>query len=258
MTKKKNPIPGHFDYQTTHDPRVNDFTYTVPLGGAGNYYIAAHAVVNDQESVQTGNLNIPSGPGIDAYGPSSVYKAFNADWGKPIPAVGTWVHSSWPSITGATWISTSYYIGQLGGTISGSSWRMFHKEFELPASAFNISGSADVTADNAEEVYLNGSLAGSDGELQDPYQDDYEWNTILNYDLTSWLTPGVNEFDFIVRNYPGTNSPTGNPTGLIYDVNIEYQYDGNAETAWGDGCEGTSFPGKNWGTYFMYVVTGCE
>ncbi|MHC4754271.1 MAG: hypothetical protein ACYTBP_03930 [Planctomycetota bacterium] len=30
------------------------------------------------------------------------------------------------------------------------------------------------------------------------------------------------------------------------------------ETAWGDGCEGTSFPGKNWATYFIYTVLPCD
>jgi hypothetical protein len=30
------------------------------------------------------------------------------------------------------------------------------------------------------------------------------------------------------------------------------------ETAWADGCNGTSFPGKNWATYVMFMVQPCE
>lgn len=30
------------------------------------------------------------------------------------------------------------------------------------------------------------------------------------------------------------------------------------ETAWGDGCDGTSFPWKNWATYFTYKVGSCR
>lgn len=29
------------------------------------------------------------------------------------------------------------------------------------------------------------------------------------------------------------------------------------ETAWGDGCDGMSFPWKNWGTYFTYKIGTC-
>jgi len=53
-----------------------------------------------------------------------------------------------------------------------------------------------------------------------------------------------------------TGNDYNNPGGLIYEAEINYYVDG--ETAWGDGCEGISFPGKNWATYFSYTVEPCN
>ena len=258
QTKKGNPRPGQFDYQREYDPRVTEDLYVIPIEGDGTYYIAAHAVVIDQEMVISGNTSFHSGPGVDVYGPSDSYLGLgDPGWGDAIPAVATWEHGAWPWQEG-TWISTSYLIGEDGGSVPDSSWRWFHEEFELPYSAFNIWGTATATADNAEEVYLNGGLVGSDGEVQGAWVDNREWDTVLEYNLVTYLQPGVNQLDFIVRNYPGSSNPYSNPTGLIYEVTVDFQYDGNEETAWGDGCEGTSFPGNNWGTYFMFDVVGCD
>lgn len=59
-----NPIPGQFDYQTNHDPRVQTYTYTVAKSAiegfdtevSGSLVIAAHAAlvrIVDGEVVQT-------------------------------------------------------------------------------------------------------------------------------------------------------------------------------------------------------------
>lgn len=81
----------------------------------------------------------------------------------------------------------------------------------------------------------------------------YEWQTLVSYDITPYLTTGPNELDFIVRNYAlAGGTATSNPTGVTYRVDISYAFDGHEETAWGDGCEGISFDGKSWGTYFVY------
>ena len=46
QTKKGNPKVGRFDYQTEHDPVVNEFTYVIPLAGFDDVIVvAAHAVV---------------------------------------------------------------------------------------------------------------------------------------------------------------------------------------------------------------------
>lgn len=43
---------------------------------------------------------------------------------------------------------------------------------------------------------------------------------------------------------------------LTYEVTVDYYESG--ESAWGDGCGGTSFPRKNWATYFTYSANPCE
>jgi hypothetical protein len=167
-----------------------------------------------------GSVTVASRTGIDVYGPLDHYAALgDADWGSANPAVATWVHPSWPSIPGAVWISSSY---QVEAPYSANSWRWFHDEMTLPCTAYNIAASVVMaTADNAEEFYFNEVFVGSDGEVQGPFVDNYEWGTIVSYPISP--TPGVNKLDFIVRNYAGTNSQTGNPTGLIYKTTVDYE-----------------------------------
>ena len=48
QTKTGNPKIGNFDYSENHDPRVAEYTYTIPWDQSWNnldLYIAAHAVV---------------------------------------------------------------------------------------------------------------------------------------------------------------------------------------------------------------------
>jgi hypothetical protein len=166
------------------------------------------------------SLTLVSRAGITAYGPLDHYAAPQAaDWGTSNSAVATWFHPSWPSIPGATWVSTAYYVE---APYWANSWRWFHDEFELCAGAYNIQAGLGVaaTADNAEELYFNGVVVGSDGEVEGPFVDDHEWNTIIDYPITP--VPGMNTLDFIVRNYSGNDSPTDNPTGLLYRVELTY------------------------------------
>ncbi len=161
-------------------------------------------------SSETGSkeLILKSGPGVTAYGPLDHHVGIgDASWGTPTDAVLTWVHPSWPSIPGATWISTSYYRED----DAGDSWRWFHAEFILDFTAYNISnGKVSATADDAEELYFNGTFVGQDGS----------WGSIIDYPITPH--PVLNSFDFIVRNYGG-GSAQSNPTGLIYKVTVDYE-----------------------------------
>jgi hypothetical protein len=245
QTKKNNPIPGQFEYNDFHSGGTLYFLYTIPLSwpSGTELCIAAHASLGQEQE-----MIFYSGPGIDVYGPLTSYAPVgDAAWGTtPGSSVDTWTHPSWPTITGASWISNSYYIEE---PIAASTWRWFNHEFTVPG--YPLSGTIEVTADNAEDVYLNGILVGSDGEIQDPWADNHEWNTIIPYDI--YPLEGLNDLDIIVRNYPGSSSPTSNPTGLIYKVIINYLEKG--ETAWG---EGTQFPGKNWAMYFCYTVQAMQ
>jgi hypothetical protein len=149
---------------------------------------------------------------LDYYAPLS-----SPAWVNPEPAVITWKHPSWPTLDPASWISDTYYIE---GNIAGNTWRRFSKTVELCEGAYDISGEINATADNAEEAYVNGTLVGFDGETTGSFIDNHEWNTIQTYYFVASADTLI--FDFIVRNYSGTNSATGNPTGLIFNATVNY------------------------------------
>lgn len=233
QTKKGNPIPGQFDYEGEHDCEPY-FLYTIPLAGLNvELYIAAHAVVADT-SIEMEEI-VVSRPDIDVYGPLGVYADLgDLSWGSVNLAVAAWVHPSWPSILGATWISTAYYTEE---PVANNSWRWFHDEITLPEKGYYIAGSVVLaTADNAEEVYFNGVLIGSNNN----------WRVISNYPIVP--QPGLNTLDFIVRNSTGSSNPEYNPTGLIYKTTISYYPE---ESAWAGEIP---LPGNNWATCFTYVL----
>jgi len=170
----------------------------------------------------TSVMTIVSDTNTMVYGPLDHYAPLgDSDWGASNPAVATWVHPSWASnvsIPGATWISTAYQVEDP----VNDSWRKFSTTFELCARAYDIQATVlSATSDNAEEVYFNGSLVDSYGEVQGPFIDNWEWADVISYAIAP--QPGVNTLDFIVRNYAQSGgSVTSNPTGLIYKAEITY------------------------------------
>lgn len=161
---------------------------------------------------------INSDTSLMVYGPLNEYKPLgDAAWGDPHQAVVTWKHSSWPTLDSASWISNSYYIG---GNIGGDTWRLFRKTVNLCENAYDISGTIKANSDNAEEVYVNGSLVGSDGEVQGLTDNGPDWLTNKNYYYEA--TADTLVFDFIVRNYAGATTSTSNPTGLIFSAIVNY------------------------------------
>ena len=240
QTKKGNPIPGKFDYEGEHDC-VTEYTYIIPLTlvPGDKLYIAAHAVVVDT-SIEMEEI-VVSRPGIDAYGPLDNYAGLgDTIWGLVKPAVATWNHPAWlpvtesPLMLGATWISTDTLVENP----DINSWRWFHDEINI--QGYPLAGSVvSATADNEDEVYLNGVLIGSDNN----------WPSINNYSISP--QPGVNTLDFIVFNWAWGGGVYANPTGLIYKATINYYPE---ESAWA-GEE--PLPGDNWATYFTYTHDGC-
>lgn len=250
QTKKFNPIPGQFD-SAKYIP--DEHLHTIPLDPGRvdqQIVVAAHAAIGEPATLS----ECSSLENTEADGPLSAYAFLDSgNWSGYGPSVACWVHPSWPSITGATWVSTEY---DTTDDPVNDSWRKFRHVIDIPG--LPIEATITATSDNAEAVYLNGEFIGSDGEVQGVFEDDWEWQTIVDYlDDGTNLLPGQNDLEFIVRNYaqPGGNA-TSNPTGLIYCVEVNY-YEGG-DTAWGDGCIGTSFSGSNWGTYFIYTVNACE
>ena len=182
-------------------------------------------------AVVTDGAHYYSGSTIEAaqvYGPSYSYLPVNdAGWGTSVPAELCWKHTSWPLITGspAQYISNSYYIT---GNIGTNQWRWYRIMVgEIPGNAVNIvpSGYMKVNSDNADRTFINGREAGTDGEVEGAFVDNHEWATIQNYALQPGdMKIGKNYVDVIVRNYAGTNTATGNPTGFIYDFSATWEY----------------------------------
>jgi hypothetical protein len=171
-------------------------------------------------SAGTNNTTIYSDTSVTVYGPLQAYAPpGSAAWGSPVPAVVAVNPGPWPTLDPASWISNTTVTE---GNILGNTWRFFRKTVNLCAGATNISGTINATSDNAEEVYVNGVLVGSDGEVQGSFVDDAEWNTIQAYPYQVAAADTLT-FDFIVRNYalpPG--SIPDNPTGLIFNISISY------------------------------------
>lgn len=265
QTKTGNPIPGKFAYGDTYDPCADGDVFTVPLSGFATPVIAVHAKVWDESSEVT--VTAVSDTTLDfVYGPASTYLApGNASWGASVPAVEpsfvTAAPGVWPTVAGAKWIST-----ELIETTSPvpDSWRWHRTTMTIPAGSLPVSGSVTtVTSDNAERVWYNGTVIGTDGEVDVPYIDNQEWNTLLGYSFTPVV--GANTLDFVWRNYgactttafctaPGLQlTPTQNPNGLIYKASVSYYARG--ESAWAGTAVGvTPFPGANWATYFGYTL----
>jgi len=249
-TKTGNPIPGKFQYSGYHNPPVTEYEYTIEGTFSGTLYIAAHAKVCRGEEIT--EVYESGGSSAQVYGQVNSYLPPNdLGWGTSKDAVETWKHPSWPTIPGssAKWISSSYDIEDA----RPDSWRKFTVTFDVPGVP--LAGSV-VTAnsDNAEEVWFNGIVIGSDGTVTTAFDashgDPHEWSTINDYPIN--LVQGTNTLEFIVHNYAyPTDDPTVNPTGLIYKVTVSYLEITQCETAWG---EGERFPGANWAMYFIYSV----
>ena len=161
------------------------------------------------------------------YGPLYSYAApEDVAWGSSVPTVLAWKHPSWPLIgsSPAAYISNTQYIT---GNIGANQWRWFRITIPVPSNAFNIqpSGTMRVNSDNADRTWINGRLAGTDGEVEGAFVDNHEWDSIQSYALQAGdLHAGDNYMDVVVRNYAGTNTQTGNPTGFIYDFSATYSY----------------------------------
>lgn len=171
------------------------------------------------------NLTIFSDTSVNAFGPLNTYAPLNdTAWGTSKPAAESFVHSAWGPgtsghIDGATWISTAYCPEDP----VGDSWRKFSKPFELCQGAFDLSGTLYVNSDNAEEAYLNGTWLGTDGEVQGTASDNQEWSTVVTWDLTPYLQPGLNSLEFISRNYAMEGGIcSSNPAAFTFKAEVNY------------------------------------
>jgi hypothetical protein len=271
VTKKGNPIPGQFEYGSTHSP-VLVRQYEIPLAGLGSsLFIAAHAATNLQSAMWvcsdgTETYTAMSGPGT-ATNPNPEYAdPLNPPAPRSGEAVLTWNHPSWisnvnPQFTCGQWVWESYEcVNPIYGDVVD-----FYKSFPVPG--LPNGGTLWITADNGYKAYINGMpiVGASDGLSGDWRTSDLTesyvttamaaWSSV---EIASFLASGMNTFHFETANeymYPddGSNpvgTVTNNPGGLIYEAYITYYEDG--ETAWGAGTEFVT--DRGWATYFTYTV----
>jgi len=130
-------------------------------------------------------------------------------------AVATWVHGSWPSISGATWIWNSNLITDP----SQDETVQFQKSFELPAcNAYT--GNIRITTDNEYILKINGNNVGS----------DTNWQNIETYNIDSYLQHGTNLIEIEAKNRkcstdnipPDQCNAYNNPAGVLYSADISY------------------------------------
>jgi len=121
-----------------------------------------------------------------------------------------------------------------------------------------------ITRDNVYEVQLNGISLGSDNvygdwkpsNLKQAYVDIDGWQRVGSYALQPYLKQGINSLtidtaDEYLDDYghPYTGTPSNNPVAIIFSMEVIYCVE--EETAWADGND---IPGRNWATYFTYLV----
>lgn len=137
------------------------------------------------------------------------------------PAALAWVTDEWPSIENARWIWCSEFVTTEEAQ-NGTPLITFRRHFTLPTDARTISGTIQITADNAYELLLNGVVIGADGVL-DPAHTDLSWTTVEHYSFPA--QPGDNELLVRALGYHdtfGRNDPALNPAGLLFFAELTY------------------------------------
>ena len=186
--------------------------------------------------VSAGEVSLVSGTGTDTAGISltdTVADPLNA----ALYSFGTWSSAtvtSWGDVitpwydkntapfggSGAEWISTAA-IHENPNDLN--EWRLFKQVFSIPIGSTINSALLSYTADNAVAVYLNGIEVASTVSVYgaQPVSTTYTFQSFFGVDLSSYLHNGVNELEFVLRNWQNPVD-AANPTGLIYSGTVEY------------------------------------
>jgi hypothetical protein len=147
---------------------------------------------------------------------------------------GTWSlapsfskYSSWVSIPGAQWVSTTSANYGVETADEGDTWRLFNDNFNIPDNAENIRGTIEIAGDNAYEFYLNGMLVATTADFSTSAPVYGAWpgngsqspfTSTAHFDITPVM--GDNTLTFVLRNWDNTGST--NPSGLTYKVTLNY------------------------------------
>jgi hypothetical protein len=126
-----------------------------------------------------------------------------------VDAKGFCTGGVWPRIDGARWIwharNASMRETAIGYTAA------FTRDFRVPSTASDISGSITVDVDNEFRLYLNGAFVG---------QGNF-WPTPMTFSIVP--VPGLNEIKILARNQGSAcPDPSCNPGGVIYRADISF------------------------------------
>ena len=167
-----------------------------------------------------------SGTGIQSAGYTTTLPAdplnptsYGGAWSPAVASTdiaSTWYHADQaPFGSGAVWVSSAAIREGLN---SEDQWRLFRQDFTLPAGSTLDSAHLAYTADNAVDVYLNGVLITSTGQVNDMAPVDHsDYSTAYSADFTPQT--GSNTMLFVVRNFKNTGF---NPSALLYNATIQY------------------------------------
>jgi hypothetical protein len=142
---------------------------------------------------------------------------FSLDGKSWSPAVATWVHPSWPVLPGATWIWRVTKVSK-DEAHNGSPVVTFRRKFTPPVG--RTRATLRITADNAYQVSLNGTVVGSSGELAAASNvADGHWHTFDAYAVP--LQPGENVIIVRAVNYHSSaTSGQANPGGVVFSLAV--------------------------------------
>lgn len=151
------------------------------------------------------------------------------DLSNPLPGVWRTDNSIPHDTLNSFWVSNADGVEGAGtqGTKTDDQWRLFREEISVPSWAVNISGQLWMAADNCMITYPDdtGTVVHEAGDIygpvpsSDPKPVYYDpWNGPYSF------TPqqGDNTLYFVVRNWANLGTYPGNPTGLLYRVEVEY------------------------------------
>jgi hypothetical protein len=267
--KNGNPRPGHFEFNTVHDPPVTEYTYVIELlwEPETQVYIAAHAVVLDSAQTIT-EIELTNwgrsteSPYHIAYS-YSVGGAVSAGFNLPIdPYQVVWndgQYSSHPPQAGIDYATWKQWYSSCGAPYET---RHFTASVELPGEVnldhvddvilYSPYRSGDILPIN-DNIYvrLNGNDIGHKGVV---YGASYTTPRSLIPGSDGWYVPGsfpmgamylqsgTNQFDFVTEE----TCSWGGMERL--EMKVAWHQE---ETGWGAGPD---FPGKNWAMYIEYEI----
>ncbi len=200
-----------FYHHNSIEPNTGVFSITLPntLDASMNYHAYIESADNGQRTTvcwQYAAFDVEEvvepGPCNNTFHTVIVSDTLTLTGGSAsqiVPQNAAWVNPP----MGSSWIWDGSY---------GHNYVDFQRGFTIPLTAYDIEGSLLITADNAYNASMNGQYIGSDW-------DEYNFQSVDAYSLTSALQAGYNSLDVGVYNMHMVG-------GLAFAMNLTWCDDG--------------------------------